>query len=31
MIVNIPELEKGNGELHMHGNQNITMVNLRFS
>ena len=32
MIVNISELEKGNGELYMHaGNLNITMVNLRFS
>ena len=32
MIVNISELEKGNGELYMvHVNLNITMVYLRFS
>ena len=32
MIVNISELEKGNGELYIvHGNLNITKVYLRFS
>ena len=32
MIVNISELEKGNGELYIvHGNLNIIMVCLRFS
>ena len=32
MIVNISELEKGNGELYIaHGNLNITMVYLRYS
>ena len=32
IIVNISELEKGNGELYMaHGNLNITMVYIRHS
>ena len=32
MIVNISELDKGNGELYMtHGNLHITMVYLRYS
>jgi len=32
MIVNISELEKGNGKLYMlHGNLDVTMVYLRFS